>query len=86
MAFHSWSHSRFSADFRPGGQEVAEGIFALSGVDELIVSATDFLDIVDHERIVLAYSLRLDGVLRWASVVTLVFSGTDTTTKVTHTE
>ncbi|GAB6857735.1 SRPBCC domain-containing protein [Microbacterium xylanilyticum] len=80
------SRSRFSVDFRPGGREVAEGIFAPSGVDEAIVATADFLDIVDHDRIVFASSLRLDGVLRWASLVTVVFSGGDATTSVRHTE
>lgn len=80
------SRSRFSVDFRVGGREVAEGVFAPSGVDEAIVARADFLDIVDRERIVFASSLRLDGVLRWASLVTLAFGGGDTGTSVTHTE
>ena len=80
------SRETFSVDFRPGGRELAEGTFAPSGTDETIRSMTEFLDIVDGERIVLASSLRVDDVLRWASLVTLVFRGEDLTTSVTHTE
>lgn len=80
------SRGRFFIDFRPGGREVADGTFAPSGVDETIVSTTDFIDVVDHERIVLVSSLRLDEVLRWVSLVTLEFRGEDTSTRVRHNE
>jgi uncharacterized protein YndB with AHSA1/START domain len=80
------SDSRRSYDFREGGHEVVVGSFAPSGVVEELRTETHFIDVVEGERLVFSYDLTLDGVRRWASLVTLTFQDRGESTLVTHRE
>jgi uncharacterized protein YndB with AHSA1/START domain len=78
--------SDFSVDVRRGGVEAATGTFAPNGVEETIRAVSHFLDIVEAERLVFAYTLELDGLPRWASLVTVTLDGGSTSTRVSHHE
>lgn len=79
-------NTRRSHDFREGGHEVLAGSFAPNGVMEELHTETHFIDVVDGERLVYSYELTLDGVRRWASLVTLTFDDRGDTTLLTHRE
>jgi uncharacterized protein YndB with AHSA1/START domain len=68
--------ARHELDFRVGGHEIARGLFAPTGTtEERIEYRSTFLDIVPGRRIVVAYDLTVDGVRRWASLVTIELAG-----------
>jgi uncharacterized protein YndB with AHSA1/START domain len=73
-------------DFRVGGWERLTGTSAATGTVEAIASHALFLDIVAGERIVSAHEVLLDGVRRWASLISISFEPTETGARVTHTE
>jgi uncharacterized protein YndB with AHSA1/START domain len=64
----SWSDTEWSLDFRVGGGEVNAGRDD-DGNHHLFQS--HFHDIVDNERIVFAYDMRLDGRLTSVSLTTV---------------
>jgi uncharacterized protein YndB with AHSA1/START domain len=62
-------------DFRVGGHEVATGVFAPTGnAEERLEYRSTFWDLEAGSRIVFGYSFTLDGVRRWASLVTVELS------------
>jgi uncharacterized protein YndB with AHSA1/START domain len=73
-------------DFRVGGWERLTGTSEVTGTVETIASHALFLDIVAGERIVSAHEVLLDGVRRWASLISIAFEPTETGTRVAHTE
>ncbi|MGH1564540.1 SRPBCC domain-containing protein [Mumia sp. DW29H23] len=59
-------------DFRIGGGETARSTFrSLDGTAEEVAYDSRFVDLVPDQRIVLTYETHVDGVLRWASLVTV---------------
>lgn len=64
----------YRLDFRNGGSEVATAVFAPLGAEEHIEYASTFWDIVPDERIVLSYALRLDGIVRWVALRTVILA------------
>jgi uncharacterized protein YndB with AHSA1/START domain len=59
-------------DFRVGGHEVASGVFAPTGeAEETLEYRSTFWDLEPGSRIVFSYSVTVDGVRRWASLVTV---------------
>ena len=62
-------------DFRVGGHEAASGVFAPDGEGEEALSyRSTFLDLEPGARIVFSYFVTLNGVRRWASLVTVLLS------------
>ncbi len=62
-------------DFRVGGHEAASGVFAPTGeAEEVLEYRSAFWDVAPGARIVFSYSFTLDGVRRWASLVTVSLS------------
>lgn len=62
-------------DFRVGGHEVSSGAFAPYGdAEEALEYRSTFWDLLAGARIVFGYSFTLDGVPRWASLVTVELS------------
>jgi uncharacterized protein YndB with AHSA1/START domain len=80
------SESEHELDFRVGGQEASRGVFAPSGVPEHLEYRSTFLDIVPGERIVYSYSFTLDGVPRWASLVTVALTAAGAGSVLDHVE
>ncbi|WP_448808817.1 SRPBCC domain-containing protein [Agromyces bauzanensis] len=69
------SRQTYRLDFREGGTEVATAVFAPThDAEEHIEYDSHFWSIVPDERIVLSYGLRLDGVLRWAALRTILLT------------
>ena len=64
----------YRLDFRAGGSEIATAVFAPLEAEEHIEYSSTFLDIVPDQRIVLSYVLRLDGVVRWAALRTIILT------------
>ncbi len=81
-------------DFRVGGHEAASGVFAPTGeAEEVLEYRSAFWDVAPGARIVFSYSFTLDGVRRWASLVTVSLSAvslpaapTGEGTRLRHTE
>jgi uncharacterized protein YndB with AHSA1/START domain len=62
-------------DFRVGGHEAASGVFAPTGeAEEALEYRSTFWDVDPGALIVFSYSFTLDGVRRWASLVTVSLS------------
>lgn len=62
-------------DFRVGGHEAASGVFAPAGeAEEALSYRSTFWDLEPGARIVFSYSVTVDGVRRWASLVTVSLS------------
>jgi uncharacterized protein YndB with AHSA1/START domain len=62
-------------DFRAGGHEIASGVFAPAGeAEETLEYRSTFVDLEPGTRIVFCYAFTLDGVRRWASLVTVELS------------
>jgi len=78
--------SVLTLDFRVGGWERLTGSSVATGTAEAIASHALFLDIVDRERIVAAHEVLLNGVRRWASLISIAFEPADHGTRITHTE
>ncbi|MFI0720600.1 SRPBCC domain-containing protein [Streptomyces sp. NPDC021224] len=73
-------------DFRVGGGEVARNVFVSGGTEEPLVYRSRFLDIVPDTRIVHAYVTEVDGLRRWASLVTVELSDAPGGSRLTWTE
>ncbi len=76
-------------DFRPGGGEIARGVFAPmgeAGEPERLEYRSSFWDIVPDERVVFTYATLLNDVRRWVSLVTVELSPRDGGTRLRHTE
>ncbi|MRG60280.1 hypothetical protein GE115_10430 [Agromyces sp. CFH 90414] len=71
------SRQTYRLDFRVGGGETATTVFAPLDREEHVEYASSFIDLVAGERLVLSYSVRLDGVLRWAALRTVALSPVD---------
>lgn len=78
--------ARHELDFRVGGAEIAENVFAPSGVEEHVAYRARFLDIVADERILFSSELVLDGLRRSVSLVTVVLAPEAGGTRLTYTE
>ena len=62
-------------DFRVGGHEALSGVFAPIGeAEEALSYRSTFYDLVPGSRIVFSYSVTVNGVRRWASLVTVSLS------------
>jgi uncharacterized protein YndB with AHSA1/START domain len=76
-------------DFRVGGHEAAAGVFAPTGeAEEALEYRSTFWDVEPDARIVFGYSVTVDGVRRWASLVTVSLSALPAGegTRLRHTE
>jgi uncharacterized protein YndB with AHSA1/START domain len=76
-------------DFRVGGHEAAAGVFAPTGeAEEALEYRSTFWDVARDARIVFGYSVTVDGVRRWASLVTVSLSAlpAGAGTRLRHTE
>jgi uncharacterized protein YndB with AHSA1/START domain len=76
-------------DFRVGGHEAAAGVFAPTGeAEEALEYRSTFWDVEPGARIVFGYSVTVDGVRRWASLVTVSLSALPAGegTRLRHTE
>ena len=62
-------------DFRAGGHEAVTGVFAPTGeAEEALSYRSTFWDVSAGSRIVFSYAVTVDGVRRWASLVTISLS------------
>ena len=69
------ARGRHELDFRVGGHEAASGVFApTGGAEEALEYRSTFWDLEPGARIVFGYSVTVDGVRRWASLVTVSLS------------
>jgi uncharacterized protein YndB with AHSA1/START domain len=69
------ARGRHELDFRVGGHEAAAGVFApTGGAEEALEYRSTFWDLEPGSRIVFSYSVTVDGVRRWASLVTVSLS------------
>jgi uncharacterized protein YndB with AHSA1/START domain len=76
-------------DFRVGGHEAASGVFAATGeAEESLEYRSTFWDIEPGSRIAFGYLVTVDGVRRWASLVTVELSAPPAGdgTRLRHTE
>lgn len=81
-----WTERDYTLDFRVGGRET--GRFVLNegpGAGEH-TNVTHYLDIVDNEHIVYAYTMALDGRIHSASLATVTLEDENGGTKLTYTE
>ncbi len=69
------SRGSHELDFRVGGHETAAGVFAPTGeAEEALEYRSTFWDVSAGSRIVFSYSVTVNGVRRWASLVTVLLS------------
>ncbi len=69
------SRGSHELEFRVGWHEVASGVFAPAGeAEEALSYRSTFWDLEPGARIVFSYSVALNGVRRWASLVTVSLS------------
>ncbi|MFD0374276.1 MULTISPECIES: SRPBCC domain-containing protein [Streptomyces] len=62
----------YDHDFTVNGGENASSVFTVEGAaPERLAYASRYLDIVSGSRIVYTYTARVDGEVRWASLVTV---------------
>jgi uncharacterized protein YndB with AHSA1/START domain len=78
-----WETTEAALDFRVGGREVDEGVFHGQTVSRFEAVYTD---IVENERIVLAYDMWIDGTHISTSVASYEFLPTADGTRYVHTE
>ena len=76
----------YQLDFREGGAELRTSTFPNIDADEVLDVRTRFVEIVAPGRVVEAVELRLDGVLRTASLVAWELTEVDGATRVDYTE
>jgi uncharacterized protein YndB with AHSA1/START domain len=76
----------YRLDFRTGGSEIATAVFAPLEAEEHIEYASTFWDIVPDQRIVLSYAVRLDDVVRWAALRTIILAPDGDGTRLEWTE
>jgi uncharacterized protein YndB with AHSA1/START domain len=83
------ARGHYELDFRVGGHEAASGVFAPTGeAEERLAYRSAFWDLEPGTRIVFGYSVTVDEVRRWASLVTVSLSARPTGdgTRLRHTE
>ncbi len=80
---NGWEELRRELDFRPGGQEIAQGRFP-NGMETLFVSR--YHEIVPDARIVHAYDLHINGVFVSVSLATIELTLKDGKTLLRFTE
>jgi uncharacterized protein YndB with AHSA1/START domain len=76
----------YALDFREGGSEVRTSTFPNIEADELLDLRTRFVEIAAPRRVVELVELRLDGVLRTASLVAWELTEQDGGTRVDYAE
>lgn len=83
------SGASYEHDFRVGGGETARASFTtLEAPPEVLENQSHYLDLEPDRRLVLAYRAVVDGVVRWASLVTVELEPCDDgrSTQLTWTE
>lgn len=80
------SSSTHELDFRVGGTERVHNLFVSGDQREDVENLSRFIEIAPVERIVFAYSARVNSELRWASLVTVEFTPTPWGTHLDWTE
>jgi uncharacterized protein YndB with AHSA1/START domain len=83
------ARGHYELDFRVGGHEAASGVFAPTGeAEEALEYRSTFWDLEPGTRIVFGYSVTVDDVRRWASLVTVSLSARPdgAGTRLRHTE
>lgn len=81
------SRATYAHDFRVGGRDHARSEFRMpDGRVEELENAGIYLAIDPERRIVFAYEARVDGIPRWASLVTVELAPDGEATEVTWTE
>jgi uncharacterized protein YndB with AHSA1/START domain len=78
-----WETTETALDFRVGGREINEGV--LHG-DTVSRFEAVYTDIVDNERIVLAYDMWIDGAHISTSIAAYELEASEVGTRFTHTE
>lgn len=83
-----WETLEYGLDFRVGGREhgrwrMAAGDLTMAGEH---ANETVFLEIVEGERIIFAYTMAMDGRIHSASLATVTFEEAGGGTKLTFTE
>jgi uncharacterized protein YndB with AHSA1/START domain len=73
-------------EFTEGGHERLTSDFAIEGTSEHLEYGSHFLEIVDGHRITWAFAIRVDGLLRAASLATVRFGGDAESAEVVHEE
>ena len=69
------AHGSHELDFRVGGHEAVSGVFAPTGeAEEALEYRAAFWDLEPGARIVFGYSVSVNAVRRWASLVTVSLS------------
>jgi uncharacterized protein YndB with AHSA1/START domain len=63
--------ARYEEDFRVGGFDVARSTFRLPEGEQHLLNTAVHLEIVPNRRLVWAYTAAVDGIDRWASLVTV---------------
>ncbi|HEX4443139.1 MAG TPA: hypothetical protein VHZ81_06180 [Galbitalea sp.] len=76
----------YELDFREGGMETRASTFPNIGRDEVLDVRTRFIQILEPSRVVEFVELRLDGVLRTATLVAWQLSEVEQGTRVDYTE
>ena len=79
-------HASHELDFRIGGHELAKGVFAPAGAEERLEYRATFCDIAPDERVVVTYSVTVNDLRRWVSLVTIELIPRDGGTHLRHTE
>ena len=80
------SRQEYRLDFRVGGSETATTGFAPARPEESVEYASTFLDVVTDERIVLAYTVRLEWRAPAVGAATIMLAPEDDGTRVEWTE
>jgi uncharacterized protein YndB with AHSA1/START domain len=73
-------------DFRVGGTERMTNVFVVEDHREELENVATFIDIVPFERIIYTYRAVVDQVVRWAALVTIDLTPTESGTRLMWTE
>jgi len=81
-----WTERDYTLDFRVGGRETGRFVLNEGPGRGVHTSVTHYLDIVDDERIVYAYTMAIDGRIHSASLTTVELEDENGGTRLTYTE